>query len=284
MPDNKVRGGGYSSSSYYDSRREEPRTSTSSSSRARDRRSASPGTQDLPRRRERDYDSRDAYASAPRTALPPQTAPYTPYQYSYDPVSPRTRDRHVDSEGESDSGNPHKLYRSLRPEERPRHDGLRPPVGHDPNKSARDHITAGSRAKVKSPYVSLTHSQKTAGAWAGQTGGRVATVDTYGLDKTDMSRREEARTVFPTLKGSSYYTATSSQEVVIRGGVGPERVTDVRHVRQVSPNTYSQASASTYPNFESKFMSRSQVSKDGKRTAPQPYIYTRHPDDYDGDY
>ncbi len=185
--------------------------------------------------------------------------------------APRTRALHHLSDGESDSENPNVLYRSLRRDEDPRR-GLRPPEGYDPNLTASQHITAGSRAKTKSEFVSATRSAKVASAWAseGGPGGRVARFN-KPLDREsyDLTNPYEAARVFPTGKGSSLNTAKASQEVVIRGGVPPENITGVWDAHRVPMSQYAEASADTVPGFERKSRSRSKATN-----TPHPVVLT----------
>lgn len=184
---------------------------------------------------------------------------------------PRTRAPHHLSDGESDSENPNVLYRSLRRDEDPRR-GLRPPDGFDPSLTASQHITAGSKSKRKSEFVSATRSAKVASAWAaeGPPGGRVARFNKpRGQESYDMTDPDQARHVFPTGKGSSLNTAKASQEVVIRGHIPADHVTDVWDAHRVTMEQYREASADTVPGFERK--SRSRTKADGP---PKPVVLT----------
>ena len=69
-----------------------------------------------------------------------------------------------DSDGESDNEDPSILYRALRPEENPFIHGLNTPDGAI-QKTPRAHISAGTRAKTKSMWVSASRSIKTPSAW-----------------------------------------------------------------------------------------------------------------------
>lgn len=156
---------------------------------------------------------------------------------------PRTRQEHNLSDGESESEDVTVLWRSLRSDENVGQDGLRPPKGHAPLITASAHIAAGSRAKVKSPWVSLTRSRKVAGAWASQSDKRVAKVAIPPQkfdsgDAFDITNPDHASQVFPTGKGSSLNTAKASQEVVVRGGVGSEQILALYEARKITVSQY----------------------------------------------
>lgn len=183
--------------------------------------------------------------------------------------SPRTRERHQDSEGDSESGDPKILYRSLRDDEDPINNGLQPPAGHDPSKTASQHITAGTRAKTKSGWISASRSIKVAGSHASRNkNGRVVKFrKPEHAESFDLTNSEEARIVFPARKGASLNTAKASQEVVIRGEVGPENILAVFDALAVDEKAYEQASPSTRPGFYCKAKSRTNT-----KSAPQPFV------------
>lgn len=170
--------------------------------------------------------------------------------------TPRVRSYHSLSEGESESEDPNVIWRSLRPEENPFEEGLKPPVGHDPNKTAAAHISAGSKAREKSAWVSGTRSRKVAGAWATEAGGykRVAKfriseekrgerVSLGGVESRrvyDLTDPDQAREVFPSGTGTALNTAKASQEVVIYKGVEAEDVENVFNAKKISVKEYNQ--------------------------------------------
>lgn len=189
--------------------------------------------------------------------------------------SPRSRARHDLSDGESDSEDPTVLYRSLRKEENPRVTGLLPPVGHDPSLSASQHITAGSRAKTKGPWISATRSKKVAAAWAAESDGQVVKFRKPAPSETpsfDMTNPDEARQVFPAMVGSSLNTAKASQEVVIKSRVPPENVIDVWKAKRVSVAAYHAATPQTEPDMVSKVRSRTKTTN-----RPTPVLLLRTP-------
>lgn len=144
--------------------------------------------------------------------------------------SPRTRKRHKDSSGESSNEDSDYAYRALRSDEEPLTEGLQPPKGHDPSKTASQHVTAGSRAKVQGPYVSLTRSKKVAGAWAstGRNAKRQRVVKVRvpkgrTSEYYDLTKKKHQDQIFPR-GGTGLNSAKSSQEVLVRGGIGPENI------------------------------------------------------------
>jgi hypothetical protein len=162
---------------------------------------------------------------------------------------PRSRKYHDLSEGESESEDPDITWRSLRKNENVGRSGLRPPEGHDPSITASAHITSGSKAKVKSAWVSTSRSVKVAGSWASESDNRVAKLkipeskrEARGMDGSrdvyDITAEDQSKEVFPTGKGSSLNTAKASQEVVIKGGVGPEDILALYEARKITVGQY----------------------------------------------
>jgi hypothetical protein len=168
------------------------------------------------------------------------------YQMAYAQPHPRTRKRDNLSDGESENEDSSVVWRSLRSDENIGVEGVRPPVGHDPTISASAHITAGTGAQVKSPWVSATRSRKVAGGWASQTDKRVAklkippSMSSSGSKVFDMTKPSDADKVFPTGKGSSLNTAKSSQELIINGGLGPEQVLALYEAKKISVKEYNE--------------------------------------------
>jgi hypothetical protein len=206
-------------------------------------------------------------------------------------VMPRYRDVHPESEGESESEDPNVFYRTLRPEELPLRNGLRPPVGHDPDKTAADHIRAGSRAKVKSSWVSFTRSIKTAAAWAAENESRIAKVrlpegarveEGRVYDTTDP---EQLAAVFGDSGGSAENFAKASQEVVVRGGLGAEAVLQVFKAKYVSPEEYEQykTGAATDTGLYAVVRTRAKVTENKVKLPPKPIgIYNHQETDLPG--
>ena len=158
-------------------------------------------------------------------------------------IPPRSRKLHNLSDGESESEDPNIVWRSLRKDEEPKKTGVRPPEGHDPSITASAHITAGSRARAKSPWVSTSRSRKVAAAWASESDKRVAKLqipqDQDPSMHFDLTNPHHATTVFPTGKGSSLNTAKASQEVVLKGGLGPEQVLALYEARKIKVYEYN---------------------------------------------
>ncbi|KVX22961.1 hypothetical protein WL02_05365 [Burkholderia ubonensis] len=184
---------------------------------------------------------------------------------------PRVRADHKQSDGESDSENPDVLYRSLRRDERDvRTTGLLPPQDHDPSISALAHVQAGSRAEVKSAWVSATRSKKVAAAWAARSeGGQVAKfTKPAGKETYDLTTPHDQALIFPN-GGSGLNAAKGSQEVLIKGGVPAENITALWDARRVTVGEYNAASPSNTPNFVDKIRSRSKASE-----TPTPVVLT----------
>lgn len=195
--------------------------------------------------------------SAPRGASP-VTAPPTLAPVKAPPA--RTRKRHNQSDGESDSEDPNILYRSLRKKEDPFKTGLLPPDGHDPSLSASQHITAGTRAKVKGPWISGTRSKKVASAWAAESDKRVLKFrKPTGTESYDMTDPAQARKVFPSMSGSSLNTAKASQEVVIKDRVPAENMIEILRAEKVLVGRYNAAKKKPEPNQVGQIRSRTEV-------------------------
>ncbi|MFF5471900.1 hypothetical protein [Streptomyces achromogenes] len=199
-------------------------------------------------------------------------------------IMPRYRDVHPESEGESESEDPSVFYRTLRPEELPLRNGLRPPAGHDPDKTAADHIRAGSRAKVKSRWVSFTRSIKTAAAWAAENESRIAKVKL-----PDGARVEEGRVydttdpvqlaaVFGDNGGSAENFAKASQEVVVKDGLGAEAVLQVFKAKYLTPEQYEQykTGAATDAGLYAVVRTRAKVTESKQKLAPKPIGIYQH--------
>jgi hypothetical protein len=156
----------------------------------------------------------------------------TLYQLAYGQPHPRSTKRHEDSEGESENDDPTIAHRSLRlDEDSPQLLGLSAPVGHNQSITARAHINSGSRAKIKSRFISASRSIKKAGAWAStntvdEKVGRVASFDIpYGTSSgdvapVDVTRPDVQDELFPN-GGSALNSAKASQEVLVPDRVPP---------------------------------------------------------------
>ncbi|MCD4506960.1 hypothetical protein LQR30_23095, partial [Chromobacterium piscinae] len=188
--------------------------------------------------------------------------------------------RHPESEGESEDEDDQIVYRALRPNERPELDGLRPPPG-DSSVSAADHIRAGSRAKIKSAWVSATRSIRTAAAWAAQDGfGRVAVIkipeDMPREYVHDLTTDKGLQDVFKSTEGMAVNFAKSSKEVVLKGGVRQSDILAVYDVERISEDEYGgrERVESDDMDFSIKYSkSRSKKSEkiDGKKVKTTPY-------------
>ncbi|MEU3411880.1 hypothetical protein [Streptomyces sp. NPDC006658] len=217
-----------------------------------------------------------------RTAHPDEQASLS--EQALRAIMPRYRDVHPESEGESESEDPNVFYRTLRPEELPLRNGLRPPVGHDVTKSAADHIRAGSRAKVKSSWVSFTRSLKTAAAWAAENESRIAkvklpdgarVVEGRVYDTTDP---EQLAAVFGNNGGSAENFAKASQEVVVKGGLGAEAVLQVFKAKYLTPEQYEQykTGAATDSDLYAVVRTRAKVTENKQKLAPKPIGIYNH--------
>jgi hypothetical protein len=187
--------------------------------------------------------------------------------------SPRTRERHADSSGESESGSPTTLYRSLRRDEQPFERGLLPPDNHDVNVSASMHVAKGSSLLVPSAYVSATRSIKTAAAWAGrEEGGRVARFTNPSRDREvyDLTNPDHQAEVFGDSRAPARNFAKGSQEVVIKHGVPPENIRAVYDARAVSEAAYQDAKNNPPEGMYKQIKSRSKVQEKKVKTQPTP--------------
>src|SRR4051812_5637340 len=178
----------------------------------------------------------------------------------------RARKKHNLSDGESEedeavySPSDRSYFRSLREEEEPEIGGLRPPVGHDPSISARAHVTAGSKAKVKSKYVSASHSMRVSGAWGASDGSRVAKFQVPpDADFHDLMDEEVQEQVG--LKGTGLNAAKSSQEVLVGDGVPPEYVQAIYSAERTSVADYQGAGGAGASGSDFRFRSRTVVDK-----------------------
>ena len=162
------------------------------------------------------------------------------YDLAYGEPHPRTRKRHHLSDGESDNEDMDVAYRSLREDEDPLAEGLLPPADHDPSISARAHITAGTKAKKKSKYISGTRSKKVSGAWASKNkGGRVARFEIpRHQEHYDLTRPTDQDRVFPSGSGSSLNTAKASQEVLVADRIPPEYIQSLYEAEPLSVREY----------------------------------------------
>ena len=162
--------------------------------------------------------------------------------------SPRVRDRHIESEGESESEDPEVLYRSLRPDElAPQIAGLRAPTGFDRGISAYEHINHGSKRLRKSMWISASRSIKVAGAWAAEGHRRVVKfskpVKGKTFDLTSETGRaamlEQHESLTGKMPGNQQTVAAinfakGSQEVVVSLRVQRSRVLEVYEAKSIT--------------------------------------------------
>ena len=206
---------------------------------------------------------------------------------------PRTRKRHRDSSGESYSGDPEISYRSLRTDELPPQDfGLSPPKGHNPRKTARQHISAGTRAKEKSAYISGSRSLKVAAAWAAkQPGGGIVVKYTReaGEEYYDLTTPSDAIKIFGESsenKGKPKNTsllnsAKSSQETLVKNKVSKDNIEAVYTSEAISEERYQELK-NIHRQGDNWYLlkTRAEVTKGGEKTSPQPIlvveIYTKN--------
>jgi cell fate (sporulation/competence/biofilm development) regulator YlbF (YheA/YmcA/DUF963 family) len=182
------------------------------------------------------------------------------YQIAFGEPHPRTRKRHDLSEGESDNEDPTRAFRSLREdEEDPSSAGLLPPVGHDRSITARAHITAGSKAKKKSRFISGSRSKKTAGAWASKN--KKARVAEFDLppEHLDITRPSHQSQVFPEGSGSGLNAAKASQEVLVPDVVPPHYIRSIYTAEKLSVGEYERRKAS---GVEDQSLHRSRTKAD----------------------
>lgn len=181
---------------------------------------------------------------------------------------PRYRQEHDLSEGESESEDPDIGWRSIRAEEDPFTEGLRPPEGHDPGISAVAHVGAGSRAKVKSAWVSGSRSRKVAAAWGSESKSKLvvkfrvspgvrAREFEGGPGFFDLTDRDQAALLFPGGSGSVLNTAKASQEMLIHGGVPSGDVLALFEARKVS--------VAEFNRLKAELATGEEVFLDGKR-------------------
>ena len=133
------------------------------------------------------------------------------------------------------------LFRAIRPEEYPAliTTGLLPPPGYDKNKTINQHVSAGSRSKLKSRYISCSTSEGSSAAWAYGSSKLyvkfMAHMD-YDFDKDDVLIRGEVvplnkysvKCIVPGILAQN--AAKSSNEVVIKDLVKPDAILEVFYV------------------------------------------------------
>jgi hypothetical protein len=181
---------------------------------------------------------------------------------------PRYRKEDPLSEGESESEDPNIGWRSIRAEEDPFTKGLRPPEDHDPGISAVAHVSAGSRAKVKSAWVSGSRSKKVAAAWGSESKSKLVVkfrvspgVRAHKFEGRpgffDLTDPDQAALLFPGGSGSVLNTAKASQEMLIHGGVPPSDVLALFEARKVS--------VTEFKRLKAELATGKEVFLDGKR-------------------
>ena len=187
----------------------------------------------------------------------------------------RARKLHNLSEGESDEENAiydprnRSYFRAVREEEEPEIEGLKPPVGFDPNISARAHVTAGTKAKKKSRFVSASHSMKVSGAWGAESSGKVAKFevpwDLQEPGSTEFFDLMSDRGVSGTgLVGTGLNAAKASQEILVGGGVGPEYIQAMYEVGNMDVTDYQREGGSGATAEEKRFRTRTKTTKPPK--------------------
>jgi insecticidal toxin complex protein TccC len=213
--------------------------------------------------------------------------------------SPRVRERHISSTGDSDSEDPNVLYRALRADElQPQFLGLSPPAVNDPKITAYQHVAHGSTAKVKSKWISASRSLKVAAAWAGENKLRVVKFSkpakTTVFDLTTEQGREamlnqhndtlpEGKRLTPESSSKAMNFAKGSQEVVINGGVIASRILAVYEAKTLDEAEHEKFREEnpTYQGYDKIFNTRSKVTyKDKKQktirwTTPKTVLLKR---------
>lgn len=184
----------------------------------------------------------------------------------YDPTKPRVRPPHHLSEGESDNEDPRYAYRALRSdEEDPFAKGLSPPEGAV-DKTLDAHVRAGTGAKEKSDWISLTRSRKTAGAWSvdKKKKGRVVRVKLppSAVDLNDPDQLSAAG-----VKGTASGFAKGSQEVAVKGEIPAANVTDVWDTTPVGPK---EATSETRLRIRSRTQAQVKDSSTGRKKMANP--------------
>ena len=207
-----------------------------------------PAVQLSPAKRKRDPSStNETPAKRSRPASPePESQPAASQSRSSSlGPEPASKGRHRLSDGDSDSGDSNIVYRATRPDEKPLEEGLRPPAGHNPNKTVSQHVTSGTKAAEKSDLVSTTKSKRTAGAYASESKGsqvvkaNLSEAQQEGGEKRvyDLTDEQEQKANFPQ-GGTGLNFAKSSKEVLIKGGLGPEAVESVRDADTTTVKKY----------------------------------------------
>ncbi|OCA54704.1 RHS repeat protein [Photorhabdus namnaonensis] len=207
---------------------------------------------------------------------------------------PRTRKRHPDSEGESESEDSSIGYRALRPDEQPFTHGLRPPEGANPEISAYAHVRAGTGAKVKSSWISYSRSLKVAASWAAAGGsGRVVKFRvgkhnrSFDLtNKADQIRmlREQATSSQSEInlnpnKHPAINFAKGSQEGLVYGKVDQSQMIAEYQSEKITESEYQVFKGKSTPGDMWKLVkSRTTVTQKtdaGKvKTTPEPVLIT----------
>nr|WP_256579910.1 MULTISPECIES: RHS repeat-associated core domain-containing protein [unclassified Pseudomonas] len=192
----------------------------------------------------RAQDEQSSASSSKRPRLDNQAGPSS----QVTSVPPRVRARHPDSEGESESEDPDIFYRALRKDEtRLKLRGLRPPIGHDKFTSSYEHVRRGTRALLKSRWISGTRSLKVAGIWAAEGSKRVVKfrrpAESTTFDLTTEQGRAAMQQEHADAPGSKpiggelnmvMNFAKGSQEVLIDSYVEPEAILEVYEATLIS--------------------------------------------------
>jgi hypothetical protein len=171
------------------------------------------------------------------------------------------------------------LYRSLRPEENPLATGLIPPQGHNPNVSAIAHITSGSRAAEKSPWVSATHAQEVAGVWAAHNAqGKVARFQAPPVsdgNMFDLTLPQHQQQVFPSGQGSGLNAAKASKEVIIKDGIPPEYIESISIAHKMKVAQYNERLSHGQPEDGEELFKAKRKKKDKPVPVRMVEIYNR---------
>jgi hypothetical protein len=190
------------------------------------------------------------------------------------------------------------LFRAIRPEEYPAviTTGLLPPPGHDKNKTINQHVTAGSKSKVKSRYISCSTSEGSSAAWAYNASKLyvkfMAHMD-YQFDKDDVLIRDEVvplnkysvKCVVPGVLAQN--AAKSSNEIVIKDWVKPDAILEVFYVELGKEGTPEKGKkrmnilgVEKEYEYHAVYGEGKKKDKLGVRRFDAFSIYRRHPDSF----
>ena len=174
----------------------------------------------------------------------------------YDPESYSRENTYTEQDYKS-KNIPTFAYRALRPNEIMnliRTGKLLPPCTPCPSfdnccqKTLKQHITAGSKSKVKSPWISLTADIHTAALWASRSDGML-------LSEYDEIRSGESSGIFVkinltglkvkhplspgvVLKGTGRNAAIASKEIAVENVIPWANITNIYNAKQVTDDEY----------------------------------------------